>query len=318
MMHEKHFMGRDGFHWFIGKVVNRNDIRQLGRVQVRIFGLHPEDEKLVPDEHLPWAIPIQPVTSAGIFGIGQSPTGLLVGSYVFGFFMDGRDAQIPVIMGSIASSLGHYVYQAIDTVKDTVESVATDIASAIGDLAQAGPPVDSGPPNQEFWTLVALCASEAGTDGQDQCDVAQTIYNRVGNKSYGSKNLLGVMLAKNQYEPVWRFPEKHGPYKSGEPNDYWKNIKTANDAARATGKFSAQQMLQTAANLRNASFQAAAKAFVGPRTDFLGSNQPARKMTENGSKVQRTSRSNKIGFSYSYSGTRIAQIPSSVTNQGSA
>jgi len=125
MINEKHFMGRDGFYWFFGKVVDRNDTTGLGRVRVRVFGIHPDDENLVPNDHLPWAIPVQPVTSAGIFGVGHSATGLLPGSHVFGFFADGQDAQIPVVLGSIASSLGHYVMQATDTLTQTAENAAT-------------------------------------------------------------------------------------------------------------------------------------------------------------------------------------------------
>ena len=51
---------------------------------------------------MPWATPVQPITSAAISGIGTSPTGLLQGSHVFGFFRDGVDAQQPVMMGSFA------------------------------------------------------------------------------------------------------------------------------------------------------------------------------------------------------------------------
>lgn len=303
-------MGRDGFYWFIGKVVDRNDTKQLGRVRVRVFGLHPDDENLVPNDHLPWAIPVQPVTSAGIFGVGQSPTGLLVGSYVFGFFADGQDAQIPVVIGSIASSLGHYVYQAIDTVNQAVEKTATDIANSTKESQQVGPPVNSGPPNQEFWTLVALVACETGMSGQDQCDIAQTIYNRAISPGY-KKGVLGNILGKMQYEPTWSLPSRSSAY--GVPNEYWTNITDANSAAKATGKFSAQQMLQTAANLRNPTYQAEARRFVGARTDFLGTTQKAEAMTKNGSKIQRTERSNKIGFSGSYKGTSgVAGIPAFV------
>jgi len=46
---------------------------------------------------------MMPVTSASTSGIGQSATGLVQGSWVIGFFRDGRNAQDPVIMGSIPS-----------------------------------------------------------------------------------------------------------------------------------------------------------------------------------------------------------------------
>ena len=129
-MQENHFMGKDGFHWFFGRVVNRHsDPLQLGRVRVRVFGLHTDDENLIQNDHLPWAIPIQPVTSAGIFGIGHSPLGLVEGSHVFGFFADGKDAQVPIVIGTIASGLGHLVISATDSLKKSEEEFATDIAT---------------------------------------------------------------------------------------------------------------------------------------------------------------------------------------------
>ena len=52
-----HFIGLDGqFVWFFGQVVDRLDPLCLGRVRVRIFGLHPDDTSLVPNSDLPWAI----------------------------------------------------------------------------------------------------------------------------------------------------------------------------------------------------------------------------------------------------------------------
>jgi len=96
----KGFMGREGFVWWHGVVEDTADPLYLGRCRVRVFGFHSEDKSELPTSGLPWAYPMQPLTSAAISGIGQSPTGLLVGSHVFGFFRDGDDAQDPVMIGS--------------------------------------------------------------------------------------------------------------------------------------------------------------------------------------------------------------------------
>ena len=56
----------------------------------------------MPTRDLPWALPLQPITSAATSGIGISPVGLVPGAWVVGFFLDGQDAQQPVIMGTIA------------------------------------------------------------------------------------------------------------------------------------------------------------------------------------------------------------------------
>ena len=96
------FLGREGFVWWHGVVEDNADPLFLGRCRVRIFGFHAEDKGELPTGALPWAYPMQPLTSAALSGIGVSPTGLLVGSHVFGFFRDGEEAQEPVMMGSFA------------------------------------------------------------------------------------------------------------------------------------------------------------------------------------------------------------------------
>ena len=95
------FIGMDGFIWFYGVVEDRQDPYLIGRVRVRCFGHHTGDKEELPTKDLPWAQVMLPVTSAGISGIGQSPTGLVEGSHVFGFFRDGEDRQEPVVMGSL-------------------------------------------------------------------------------------------------------------------------------------------------------------------------------------------------------------------------
>ena len=96
------FMGKNGFVWWTGVVEELSDPLKIGRVRVRIFGFHSPDKTVLPTENLPWAIPLQPITSAAISGVGTSPTGLVAGSWVMGFFRDGRNAQDPVVMGSFA------------------------------------------------------------------------------------------------------------------------------------------------------------------------------------------------------------------------
>lgn len=95
------FMGRDGFIWFAGVVEDRADPLKLGRCRVRCLGYHTEDKNVLPTSDLPWAHPLLPITSSGISGIGQTPLGLLEGSWVIGFFRDADTKQDAVIMGSL-------------------------------------------------------------------------------------------------------------------------------------------------------------------------------------------------------------------------
>lgn len=88
----KNFIGLEGFIWFIGVVEDRQDPEQLGRVRVRCFGHHTDDKSLIPTDTLPWAHPITPVNAPNAYTPKE-------GDMVFGFFVDGTNAQNPAILG---------------------------------------------------------------------------------------------------------------------------------------------------------------------------------------------------------------------------
>ena len=92
---------QDGtMRWFIGMVESRNDPLQMGRVQVRIIGYHTDDKDLIPTEKLPWASPLNPINSASVSGVGTSPTGMMEGTMIAGFWGDYPDCQIPIVLGT--------------------------------------------------------------------------------------------------------------------------------------------------------------------------------------------------------------------------
>jgi len=100
------FMGFDGFIWFTGVVEDRRDPMKLGRMKVRIAGLHTKNrtlgiEKGIPITDLPWAHPMQPLTSAAMNGVGTTPLGPVEGTWVIGFFRDGENCQEPIVIGTI-------------------------------------------------------------------------------------------------------------------------------------------------------------------------------------------------------------------------
>ena len=97
----QNFMGKDGFQWFVGVVEDRQDPQRLGRVRVRCLGYHTEIHEDLKTVDLPWAHPMNPITSATVSGIGQTPLGPVEGTWVVGFFQDGADAQQPIIMGTL-------------------------------------------------------------------------------------------------------------------------------------------------------------------------------------------------------------------------
>ena len=102
----KNFMGKDGFVWWQGVVEDRIDPLYLGRCRIRILGWDTEDKTRMPTNELPWAYPIQPITSAAQTGVGMSPTGPVEGTWVVGFYRDGEDAQERVFFGTLGGIPG--------------------------------------------------------------------------------------------------------------------------------------------------------------------------------------------------------------------
>ena len=100
-------IGKDGFVWWIGRVAKRDTWfrENLGnafsgeqgfRCKVRIIGYHPFDDKLSEND-LPWA---QVMLDAASGNAANGSTMLLQGGETcVGFFLDGEDAQQPVIIG---------------------------------------------------------------------------------------------------------------------------------------------------------------------------------------------------------------------------
>ena len=97
---EKEYLGYKKYVWFMGVVEDIYDPLSLSRVRVRMLSLHTEIKEILPTEELHWAIVSMPTTSASTSGIGHSPSGLVQGSWVWGFFLDGEDAQQPMVCGS--------------------------------------------------------------------------------------------------------------------------------------------------------------------------------------------------------------------------
>jgi len=88
-----------------GKFESVDQITGWGRrYKVRIIGLHDQGETEIASEQLPWAQVMYPVTGGG----GQAKAGgtanLRQGNMVFGFFLDGQEQQVPVIMGVLGNN----------------------------------------------------------------------------------------------------------------------------------------------------------------------------------------------------------------------
>ena len=101
MKYDTNFLGKNGFIWFTAVVEDRADPQYLGRVRVRCLGFHTQSKTELPTADLPWATCLLPTTSPAISGLGCSPSFLVEGSWVIGYFRDGNTCQEPVVLGSL-------------------------------------------------------------------------------------------------------------------------------------------------------------------------------------------------------------------------
>ena len=111
------FLGKDGFRWWIGQVAPEDaqgdQINQIGntwgsRVKVRIYGYHPPNETELKNIDLPWAqVLLSPQGGSGKANRARSLR-ISPGDIVMGFFLDGDDAQLPVILGMFANTPDYY------------------------------------------------------------------------------------------------------------------------------------------------------------------------------------------------------------------
>lgn len=154
----------DSFRWFIGRVVDIKDEYFLGRVKIRVIheqtgelGKKKENYGLNKDELL-WAYPISAIQSASlsyikineleydgeefvpdwIGAVGLSPTGIAVGTYVYGFYLDGHEANIPLIFGTYhkESMYPEPGSNPLDMLQDEPPEDETYMYSDVSDLAK--------------------------------------------------------------------------------------------------------------------------------------------------------------------------------------
>jgi hypothetical protein len=110
------YLGKDGFIWWLGQVADakswkaqslhanfqdssKADKNWPERCKVRIIGYHTFRATELSDEDLPWAhVMMDPAFGSGQGGEGVT-NNLTGGEVCFGFFLDGDDAQQPVVVG---------------------------------------------------------------------------------------------------------------------------------------------------------------------------------------------------------------------------
>ena len=105
----------DVIRWFVGICECTSDPLHLGRVRVRIYGIHSDNVDEVPEAKLPWATTMVPTTEDGVSGLGRN-TNLKPGAMVFGMFTDGNLSQQPIVLGSLPR------IESLDTEQNTTKN----------------------------------------------------------------------------------------------------------------------------------------------------------------------------------------------------
>lgn len=148
------FLGSN-FNWWIGQIADDSTWRDNAlpgkhesseqvpgwsrRYKVRIIGLHDREEEVISSDQLPWANVMYPVTAGGgQTGLSQTPS-LRQGNFVFGFFLDGQDQQVPVIMGVLGNN-------AQTKLKTKIGNSESNFAATSGFAEGKDPPVGTARP----------------------------------------------------------------------------------------------------------------------------------------------------------------------------
>tara|TARA_B100001094_G_scaffold134738_1_gene130471 strand:+ start:400 stop:2679 length:2280 start_codon:yes stop_codon:yes gene_type:complete len=234
---QKHFLGRDGFIWWIGQIVDQTQWagnfpghptstteEQKGfgfRYKVRIMGYHTASQSDLPNEDLPWASVLLPVT-AGVSGGGMSTPNLRGGDFVQGFFMDGEDAQQPVIMGV----LGYNQYT--DILKNPPEDVSFVPFSGFTDLVpQYSLPLKENQTTEAKSEEVKTKSDSNYKDVMDSTIRAQTTDSGADKEQDKTESKKSTITEETKCEPV-----PIGPIQTKVKNmiaDVEEIKKTAND-----------------------------------------------------------------------------------------
>ena len=239
---------KDGFNWWIGVVEDRMDPEKMGRCKVRIFGFHTDNKVILPTKDLPWAVPIQPITSAAISGLGSSPLGPLPGTWVIGFFLDGHDNQQPAMFGTIATKTAQKVFTPVEAAPPVVNSNDSVLKDSDGNPVQDGDgnPIRTGTPEVPGWELGKTSEKyESGGRGPGVInDYRGGAGGDLGGASYGTYQFASF-LPETMTNGRARPSSKNSPViqyiKSSKFREAFNNLTPATDAFDAKWREIANQ-----------------------------------------------------------------------------
>ena len=109
-----------------GKIENPESTKGWGRrYKVRIMGIHDKEEESISSDQLPWAQVEMPITAGGGQAGAFATPNLRQGMFVYGYFQDGPEQQVPIITGV----LGH---NATTVLKQKIGETDSNFAATSG------------------------------------------------------------------------------------------------------------------------------------------------------------------------------------------
>lgn len=198
------FLGAS-FNWWIGQIADDSTWRDNSvagkfeskdqipgwgkRYKVRIIGLHDKEEASISSDQLPWAQVMYPTTAGG----GQANSGqtanLRQGMFVFGFFLDGQDQQVPVIMGVLGNN-------AQTSLKTSIGNDESNFAATSGFATGNNPPEGTANPRVPDEGLVVSKPKSASQSQECAPPIPSVRLNKFGLDP--SKSLTKEQFADQQ------------------------------------------------------------------------------------------------------------------------
>lgn len=210
------------FLWWVGQIAddstwrsNKNPGKFSGaesipgwgeRYKVRIIGLHDQGESEIPSEELPWAQIMYPVTAGGGQARSSQTSNLRQGMMVFGFFMDGQDQQIPVIMGVLGNNLSTPLSKESKNDRVTNEKPGplgtSGHSKPKGDTSKVEENAEDGPPNSGLLTSPSVVSGEPEEYRPNNPDPPKNFTNESAGDSVHVQTIADVRRSNKYRECI--------------------------------------------------------------------------------------------------------------------
>ena len=197
----------NGGQFYVGIVEDRNDPLMIGRVKVRVVGLHTHDKTVLPTTDLPWAMLMQPATG----GTGSVAIGPAEGTNVIVIFNDWPENQQPIVIGAMAgipqaNPINVDKFEDVPLFKDEITPAGrkVPVTAAEANANQVGP-ITGSVPNPALSSITQQSQTDSSTTPYG---VIQNVLGQTAQTAGAVGGLLGAVggvgstygTAKNAFE----------------------------------------------------------------------------------------------------------------------